>query len=362
MAVHIALLVAIMLNGLLTYKLVKPSKKVNKWFIISSLFMVFLVQSLRAYSVGSDTIVYVKSFQLINRVGFDWRASTWEPSYLWLNMLIGRFTDNPQYLLAVSSAIILVGIGLFIYKNMDHTKSAFWPVYFFMVFIHYLNSMNLLRQYLAMAFVLQVFWIIRDVDGKKKYLISIGLLIVGYSFHVTAVFAIIYFVPYFYKTIRKRTLALIGLAVMLVIILVDKLIPIVYLVFPRFLKYAASFHMEGEGFGIYYIAYSMLVLGIIIYVFTMSPNKPENKQVYRFAFIAIISLGLLMLKSKVELAQRTGYYFDIFIPLLIPEVINRIRRMKKAFWFFLIIYGVLCFIATVDSEARGCYPYMFFWQ
>ena len=353
---------SVMLLGLLTYSIYKPSKIVNRGFIITSLFMVFVVQALRAHSVGSDTIVYVKSFALIDSQGFNWRNSSWEPCYVWLNMLVGKFTDNPQWLLAVCSAIILSGIGLFIYKNMDHTKSAFWPVYFFLVFIHYLNSMNLLRQYLAMAFVLQIYWVLRDVEGKKKYLISIALLIIGANFHVTAIIGAVFFAPYMIKVIRRKTLVLIGIGVMCVVVLVNRLVPLVYLLFPQFLKYANSFHMQGEGFGLYYIAYSLLVLSIIVYVFTLPPENPDNIKIYRLTYLAIISLGLLVLKSKIELAQRTGYYFDIFIPLLIPEVVNRIGKMKTSFYYLLIIYGVFCFFSTVDSEARGCYPYLFFWQ
>ena len=216
MTVHIVLLLSIIVLGFFTYALLKPSKKVNKGFIISSLFFVFIVQALRADSVGTDTAVYVKSFYLIDRSGFDWRSSAWEPCYLWLNMLVGKFTDNPQYLLAICSAIILTGVGVFIYKNMDHTKSAFWPVFFFIVFLHYLNSMNLLRQYLAMAFVLQIYWVLRDVEGKKKYYISIALLIIGVNFHVPSIIAVLLFAPYVVKTVRRRVLVLIGLGVMIV--------------------------------------------------------------------------------------------------------------------------------------------------
>jgi len=362
LTVHIILLLAIMLLGFLTYALLKPSEKVNKRFIISSFFMVFIVQALRADSVGTDTEVYEKSFYLINRAGFDWHSSAWEPCYLWLNMLIGKFTDNPQYLLAVCSAIILTGIGLFIYKNMDHTKSAFWPVFFFMVFLHYLNSMNLLRQYLAMAFVLQIYWVLRDVEGKKKYIISIALLVVGVNFHIPSIIAAILFAPYIVKTVRRRVLVLIGLGVMIIIVLFSYLVPLIYIVFPQYIKYSTSSYMESDGFGPYYIAYALLILALIIYVFTLSPEQEENKPVYRMTYIAIISLGLLLLKNQVVLAQRTGYYFDIFIPLLIPEVVNRLGRTKTIIYFMLIMYGVLCFISTVDSEARGCYPYLFFWQ
>ena len=362
MTVHIILLSAIIILAALTYTVLKPSEKVNKRYIIASLTMVFLVQALRADSVGTDTNVYVKSFYLIDRAGFNWRASAWEPCYLWLNMLVGKFTDNPQYLLAVCSAIILFGIGLFIYKNMDHTKSAFWPIFFFMVFLHYLNSMNLLRQYLAMAFVLQIFWILRDVEGKKKYVISGILLIIGFNFHVTALIAVVFFAPYIIKNIQRRVLVLIAAGVMVVTALFNYLLPLVYIVFPQYTKYASSFRIEGEGFGLYYITYALLSFCVIAYVFTLPPDKPENLKIYRLAYIAIISMGLLLLKTQVSLAQRMGYYFDIFMVLLIPEIVNKQGRIKVILYFLLLVYGVFCFVHTLDSEARSCVPYLFFWQ
>lgn len=363
MTVHIVLLGLIMLTGCVTYAVLKPSQKVNKRYIAFSLFLVFIVQSLRASSVGSDTLAYVKSFYLIDRQGFDWRTSAWEPCYLWLNMLVGKFTDNPQYLLAVCSAIILYGIGLFIYKNMDHTKSAFWPIFFFMVFTHYLNSMNLLRQYLAMAFVLQIFWILRDVEGKKRFVISAILVIIGVSFHKTAILSVAFFIPYLLKSIKRKTIVGIGGGIVGLTALFNYILPYVFVLFPLYVKYENSSRIEGdEGFGVYYIVYIMFKLALIIFVFMLPPDEERNNYAYKLSFINIISTGFLILKTKVSLAMRAGYYFDIFMVLLIPEIVSRLGNKKIIVYFLLIIYGVFCFMHTLDSVERGCVPYLFFWQ
>ena len=71
---------------------------------------------------------------------------------------------------------------------------------------------------------------------------------------------------------------------------------------------------------------------------------------------------MILIKTKVSIAHRTGYYFDIFFILFIPEVVNRIKNDK--FWIYLLLfaYAMFCFFATLDSPDRACVPYLFFWE
>lgn len=364
MTVHIVLMFTIIILGMVTYSTFPVTKAVNKRFIIVSMFLIFLVEALRAPSVGRDTYVYARSFELIARPGFNWRTSSWEKFYIFLNMIVAKFTDNPQIFLAVVSAIILTGIGVFIYKSMDHSYSAFWPVFFFMSFTHYLNSMNLLRQYLAMAFVLQIYWVLRDVEGIKKYITSIILLFTGMMFHSTAIVGILFAVPYLWKTIKRKTIVFIGMVGIVLIAGISTILPYVFMLFPQYTKYIGTMRMAGEtgGLGVYYLVYVALKLMFIVLAFMLSPDVENNKEIYRLTFISIIAAGLILMKTKVSIAHRTGYYFDIFFILLIPEVVNRIKNDK--FWIYLLLfaYAMFCFFATLDSPDRACVPYLFFWE
>ena len=135
MLIHVILLLAICILGMFIYRR-GVSKRKNKQFIFWALFLVFLVQACRAQTVGLDTQNYVRGFIVLdqNLEGsyYSWTAFSWEPLWKLLNYFVGLFTDNPQWLLAVSSAFILTGIGVFVYYNCKDNESSFWPIFFFM--------------------------------------------------------------------------------------------------------------------------------------------------------------------------------------------------------------------------------------
>ena len=350
--------------GILIYYNFKPSPKVNKWFLFASLSMVFLVQGLRADTVGKDTAVYLKSFLIIDSPGFHISSSSWEPLYVLFNKAIGVFTNNPQFLLIFSSAFILTGLGLFIYKSIDNNKnSAFWPVFFFMCFTHYLNSMNLLRQYLAMAVVIQIYWVLRDGKTAKKYITAGILLITGTLFHSSALLCGLLFLPFLLKKIDKKMIILVGIGIIVALLLYTRLLSVVFSVFPQYKKYTTSFRIEGEGFGLYYVLYLLFnVAFILLTLLYLDPKEYSNQEIYKILFITAISLGLLLMKTRVSLAHRTGYYFDIFNILLYQKVMNKVNKNRTFLYYLMFCYGLFCFVYTLPSVDRACVPYLFFWQ
>lgn len=364
MTVHLFLMAGIIGLGILVYYNFKPSPKVNKWYLFISLSMVFVVQGLRADTVGRDTAVYLRSFLIIDSPGFKISSSSWEPLYLLFNKVVGLFTNNPQFLLICSSAFILTGLGLFIYKSIDNNKnSAFWPVFFFMCFTHYLNSMNLLRQYLAMAVVIQIYWVLRDGKTRKKYVVASVLLIIGTLFHRSALLCALLFLPFLLKKIDKKMIIMVGIGIIFALLLYSKLLTIVFSIFPQYKKYTTSFRIEGEGFGAYYVLYLLFNMAFVfLTLLYLDPKKNNNQEIYKLLIITSISIGLILMKTRVSLAHRTGYYFDIFNIILYQKVLNKANKNRTILYYLMFCYGLFCFVYTLPSIDRACVPYLFFWQ
>ena len=133
MTAHIALLVYISICGVLVYAH-GITNTANKRFLFLAILGIFLIEALRKYTVGLDTSAYYSSFWHIKYSTYGRVVGSWEPLYFSMNKFVGLFTDNPQWIIALTSAIILTGLGVFIYENADEHQSLFWHVFIFVTF------------------------------------------------------------------------------------------------------------------------------------------------------------------------------------------------------------------------------------
>ena len=190
MYIYYILLFIISFLGFIFFKDGTTPKR-NKYFLICSFFLLFLVQSLRKYTVGVDVPTYVEGFyQIRNMPWNDCRLHDWEPLYAYLNKLIGCFTNRYSVLLSAASFIILVGCGYFIYKN---STNVFWPVFLFIVLDNFFISMYSLRQFCAIAIGINIYTVLKENTSVKNYIKAGILFLLAIMFHVTAFVCILFF-------------------------------------------------------------------------------------------------------------------------------------------------------------------------
>ena len=79
---------------------------------------------MRGLDVGADTPAYIRGYLNINSLTSSWESQNWEKGYVLLNKIVGTITgNNPYWLLAIISAVILTGIGYFIIENTTPAQS-----------------------------------------------------------------------------------------------------------------------------------------------------------------------------------------------------------------------------------------------
>ena len=96
-------------------------EKKSKNYLIIIFGILILVSMLRDYSVGRDLYThYYKNFAVLRNLDWSKCASTsYEVGYVIFNKVVGLFTDDGQWMIAMH-ALFVVGIsGWFIYKNSD---------------------------------------------------------------------------------------------------------------------------------------------------------------------------------------------------------------------------------------------------
>lgn len=160
------------------------AKKNNKCFCVVVMIAILTVfAGLRADSVGVDTSSYVSSLQngyyKLYETGFQKLSSFFEGG------------KNIEIYLMLIGAIIYTLVIMRLWELRDVVDFSF-SVFLFLI-IHFIPSMNTMRQYIACAIV---FWATRFLFSNKVVPYCLCVL-VAMSFHRTAIMAIAFLLIYF---------------------------------------------------------------------------------------------------------------------------------------------------------------------
>ena len=360
MAVHVALLLYISVIGTLIF-LTKPySKNKNRTFLVMAFAAIWLVQSLRGTNVGLDTDQYTYAF---NNAKIGYFPLKWEFLFGLLIRLSVMLSDSPQIMFAIASLIILTGIFVFIDQNLPDNMSKFWAVFFFVVFTQYFSTMNLLRQSLAMSFGCNIYTVFNKCHTRRKYVLSAILLIIAQMFHSSGFVCVLLIFPFIFEADRKMIFLCMFMAVASYF-LYGFALGIFLRVAPRYARYIGG-RLDAAGQSGVYTLFALIdTIIIVLSLIYFDPHKEKNLNIYRLLFVISYSVALIILQRKISLAMRLGYYFELFMILLIPEFINRFEihtRVPVKFAAYMLGWAYFIYSMTA-SNARGCVPYTFFWQ
>ena len=112
-----------------------------------------------------------------------------EGGFQLLISLVHKFSNNPTIFLLVCAFITNGLVLLAIYRMSDN---VFLSVYFYVALYYYFISYNALRQYLAVAVLLNAFWYAK----QKKWIKYAIMMLIAVSLHTVAIVGLIY-IPIF---------------------------------------------------------------------------------------------------------------------------------------------------------------------
>lgn len=125
----------------------------NVAFLSVAWVLLSLLEGFRSFSVGTDTSAYVSLFKH--------PRSSLEGGFQLLISLVHKFSNNPTIFLLVCAFITNGLVLLAIYRMSDN---VFLSVYFYVALYYYFISYNALRQYLAVAVLLNAFWYAKQMN------------------------------------------------------------------------------------------------------------------------------------------------------------------------------------------------------
>lgn len=330
----------------------------KKKFIIFAFITFALLGGLRAGNVGKDTVSYLSIFQQVS-AGIPLgvvheRDTTIELGYLCFVKIISFFTKNEQVFLLIQSSLICIGISKFLY---DNSKNIYLSMAMFYALL-FTSTMNIMRQYLALVLVIQCISLI----DKRKYLTCILIMVMAILIHKSSIIFLFILFAYVFKNNRYflPTFGFIGLLAcyLLTTNYLSKI-----LVFLGYGRYIGSHYMKAAtSSGIMAYVYTLIsITGILIY-FLIKNKKEIDKSLYNFYLLmSIVGTIVVWLTQINSMFSRFGTYFIIFMLLLLPEILEKIKyifinsKNIRVVLFYMIYIGL--FIASYYSGVG--YEYYF---
>lgn len=327
----------------------KDKVKKNKVITIVSAIAIVLIQGLRHYAVGTDIATYLYGLRLSEHMNF-WAGETLYNFGLGYSIYSKIFAmlnvTDTQYLFIVAITIILP----ITYVLIKNSRMPALSILMYICLGFFMFTFSGVRQSIALAITFYSFRFIKD----RKLLMFLLCLGLATLFHKSAM---VFGVAYFLYPLKFKIKHLIFNFCFLIFILIFKEQIFNYLFW--FYK-RSNVVIENTG------AYKMFLFMILIYIstFFLWRNDSDNLllNAYRnYLFIAIIIQSFASMSNTI---MRVGYYYFIFIILLIPEIIMKHKDYRVRFLMtsIVVLLSLLFFQFQVGSGYLNVNPYKFFWE
>lgn len=326
----------------------------NKKALAIFFVLLTILTMLRHETVGNDTKNYIAIFESYTNVG--WKELSGLPleiGYLYYTKFISLLSSNPQVFIAITSIIVIAMIYP-TYKRLCADASL--TITLFCTMSTFVMMFSGIRQMLAVGIGFIAYGFVRN----KKVIPFIITVIIATLFHASA-FMIIFMYPAYHIRITKKWLYVI-IPILAVIFAFNKTIfTYLSIIVEQYTRFDASITQTG--------AYMMLILFAAFTAFAfIIPNESElDEEIIGLRNFLLIAFVIQIFAPLHTLAMRMSYYYIIFIPLLLPKIIeHRSERWKQVAMvgrhIMVIFFLIYFFINASRGDNLHVFPYHFFWE
>ena len=355
------------------------TKKQYKWLIAFGLALPILLATMRAETVGSDILGYVKptflNAKIASNLGDFFRYNSQslktrdlEYGFLILSFFAVKLSGGLWGMFFVYEFIMIISIYYGVkeynlYIADPKYKVKIWQAMFVFYTLFYNMSLTMIKQSLAccLVFASVMFFI------NRKYMKMTICLIVAVGFHTTAIIGLpilaMYFVLIGKKIMLQRVILIVGLIFFalggrgywVVMNFMSRFINIS----GRYLSYSYMWE-QGNGANI-----AWLFLIIIAAATTAVLNKKNKTQINQYLFyMSLWSVFLYPLSVASSNAGRVEYYFIYFMMISLPLLKPAFEKIKFGYRmiskYLVILIGLVYWVGTTGlNDYTGTMPYVF---
>lgn len=339
----------------------KKNRYLKIFFSIFAVLTPSLLAGLRSINIGTDVKVYVvPAFNLAQEYTnfFDYnKIVSLEFLYKLLVFLVTNVFNNINYLLFVQHFIIC---SLFFIGAKQHSEKANPTITYTLFLLMYYNmSLNIVRQFLAMAFVFISFKYLED--GKfKKFII---LVLTATLFHTSAIIALVFYFLYF---LCKKKYRLFYSMILLIILIISLLyfnnilefLTSVGIINSKYIRYKMIF--EQGNISVFDSLIKIYIFGLTFFQFKKLKKDKEN---YFYTLISLFDLILLQIGIFSQHASRISLYFGMYSLINISRILKNSKENKLVLTMFTLVIFIIYFIYVyIYGGAAQTYPYEFYIQ
>lgn len=301
-----------------------PSERKKRY-----LFVVFLalgiIMAFRSITVGNDTDSYVSMFRraLAYSNPIDAiNASSSEAGYVLYSWILGQIYPNARILFVVTATIVCWSLGAFIYKNCEIPGLFCCLVVGLLMFDFFLS---IIRQALAMAFLLFAFNAMMEKKVVKYYL----LVIIAILFHnAVIVFLLLYPVYWFVENQGKLKYGFIGIMAFLVFVFsyyFNAFVRLAIRLMPKYQYYLNAITLNGQ-------PRLAVILNIAVYTllfaaprFIRGRREPQSRMESLATFFAGTNILFLFASVRAPLLTRIA---QSMAPFCVLQFTNNVHKLS----------------------------------
>lgn len=320
--------------------------------------VLFLISSFRSSQIGTDYKNYISVFHAkVYTYGkgynfLSYFASLLGESYVWLGLVVN---------------VVIFGLVWIAYKREVDKKYLLFAVSLWTLnpYCFLQSSTNIMRQGCAMAVVLLA---VQFLNGDKKRNLGflLGIILAG-SFHKSA-YAFVLLLPFgWIHWKRCYHLVLLSFCAVINLLLSGKqlLEP-----FAKMLGYEV--YLSKYTSSIFDMSlFTILVIGVVLYILYRYPLLYENRKEKWYLDLYLVSLSVLLLLVKNDIAYRMYIYFSFIAPIAISCIVKNLKKNLKGIVentilkagylsYYSALYWLFLVMQMLDHNIYYV-PYEFFW-
>ena len=354
---YILLFIPIFLQYIAIKGRIANIQKSNLTALVCFFVLLTVLVAFRHETVGNDTQNYINIFESFSHSSWNsLSGSNLEIGFSVFNKFLSTIKVSSRGFVMIS-AILTIAMIFPTYKRLclDATLS----IVVFSTLSTFIMMFSGIRQMLAVG----IGFIAYEFTRTKKPIYFLLSVAVAFTFHTSA-FILLVMYPLYHARITKSWVYVIVPSLAITFVFNKEIFGVLSRFMDRFTEYDTTMASTG--------AYTMIVLFALfsLFAFVIPDESMLDQETIGLRNFLLLSLAIQLFAPLHSLAMRMNYYFIIFIPLLLPKIVNARRSEwnRVAIWgrnLMVALFTLYFFYSAYSGYGEGnlhVFPYHFFWE
>lgn len=328
-----------------------PTKFIT--FLVCAILIFFFAAR---WQVGTDFPNYFSRFHKLLDMDIPELVGSRDWGFYVLSAAIGQYVSDNYFIYSLILGVIIYVPVIFTYRKYSVDFAMTCAMYIMMC--AYTWPYNGMRQSIAVTILFAGYHFIYDRKDWWKYIV---LVAIAFTFHSTAVMV----VPFILLTRLKPTKKPF-LFTCVVILLLIVFLPNLWTTIIDFLENIGQSKMaedyadyEDLRGGVNILRILVAAAPVVISYIFYKPLKKANPQIDILITMSVMNLIFLVFGTQLTVLSRFRAYFNIALPLLVPNFINIFEEKSKMPARFLLYGAYFLHMIVLLPNDSGLIPYRF---